>query len=267
MSPAGDNGTRDPGRVQSVDRAIDILAHLARDGWTGVTEIGEALGVHKSTAFRLLATLEARGLVEQHSDSGQYHLGFGLVHLARGVIVGPDIAGRARGDCEWLASQTTETVTLSIMEAEQCITIDQIIASSSIVSRSWLGRGTPLHCTSPGKVFLAYLPDQQRAELVRGPHKRYTEHTITSAGKLRKELKKVQTEGSASTIEEFEEGLSSVAAPVFAADGRVMATIEVSGPAYRLGTQELAEIAPVVRDAAQQASTRFAYTSTETDTE
>jgi DNA-binding IclR family transcriptional regulator len=265
MSTAGDHETRDPGRVQSVDRAIDILAQLARDGWSGVTEVGESLGVHKSTASRLLTTLEARGLVEQHPDSGQYHLGFGLVHLARGVIVGPDIAGRARSDCEWLAEHTDETVTLSIMEAEQCVTIDQIISSSSIVSRSWLGRGTPLHCTSPGKVFLAHLPDRQRTELVKGPHTRYTEHTIVNAGRLRKLLKRVRTDGFATTLEEFEEGLSSVAAPVFAADGRVVATIEVSGPSYRLGTKELDEFAPVVREAAQQASTRFAYSNTDTE--
>lgn len=68
---------------------------LARNGWAGVTEVGHELGVHKSTAFRLLSTLEAHGLVEEHVDSGKYHLGFGLVYLARAVSVGPDLSRHA----------------------------------------------------------------------------------------------------------------------------------------------------------------------------
>lgn len=252
--------SRDTSKVQSVDRAISILAFLAQNGWSGVTEVGDALDVHKSTALRLLGTLEARGLVERNNDTGQFHLGFGLVHLARGVIVGPDIAGRARADCEWLAEEIPESVTLSVMEAGQCVTVDQIIGASAIVSRSWLGRGTPLHCTSPGKVFLAHLSDEQRANFVTGPHKRYTEHTIIDPKVLAKELDKVSDDGYAKTIEEFEDGLSSVAAPVFAGDGTVIATIEASGPSYRLDEDELGDITPKVCQAARQASERFAFT-------
>lgn len=259
-TPRGEQETgRDTGRVQSVDRAVTILEFLARKGWSGVTEVGEALDVHKSTAFRLLGTLEGRGLVEQHAETGQYHLGFGLVDLARAVIVGPDIAGRARAACEWLAELTDETVTLSVLERDECVTIDQIIAVSTIVSRSWLGRRTPLHCTSPGKVILAYLPDDQQAELVAGPHMSYTEATVVDPAALRGLLGSVRENGYATTEEEFEEGLSSVAAPVLAADGRVVATIEVSGPSYRLGSTELASIAPRVVDAAHKASARFGY--------
>lgn len=235
------------------------MEFLARNGWSGVTEVGDALDVHKSTAFRLLSTLESRGIVERHVETGQYHLGFGLVDLARAVIVGPDIAGRARAACEWLAERTDETVTLSVLEGEECVSIDQIIAASTIVSRSWLGRRTPLHCTSTGKVILAFLPDDQQAELVAGPHKPYTEATIVDPAALRELLAQVRENGCAMTQEEYEEGLSSAAAPVYAADGRVVATIEVSGPSYRLGDTELAEIAPLVVEAALKASTRFGY--------
>lgn len=249
-------------RVQSVDRAIAILEFLARNGWSGVTEVGEALDVHKSTAFRLLSTLENRGLVEQHAETGQYHLGFGLVHLARAVVVGPDIARRARTACEWLARRTSETVTVSVLEADGCITIDQIIGGSSVVSRSWLGRRTPLHCTSPGKVLLAFSPRERQDALLSRPLERYTEHTITDRDRLREILQQVQVDGYATTIEELEEGLSSAAAPVRAADGHVVATIEVSGPSYRLGPDELAAVVPDVREAAEQASARFGYTIT-----
>lgn len=261
MTTTDTDSGRAPGRVQSVDRAVTILEFLARNGWSGVTEVGDALDVHKSTAFRLLNTLEARGLVEQHAETGQYHLGFGLVHLARAVVVGPDIAGRARAGCEWLAEHTAETVTLSVLEGDECVTIDQIISPSAVVSRSWLGRRTPMHCTSPGKVLLAHLPAERQGEVLSEPLKRYTDHTIVDADELYPVLERVRANGYATTIEELEEGLSSAAAPVLSADGHVVATIEVSGPSYRLGPVELAQVVPLVTEAAERASARFGYTN------
>jgi DNA-binding IclR family transcriptional regulator len=254
------DSTRDVNRVQSVDRAVTVLEFLARNGWSGVTEIGEALDVHKSTAFRLVSTLAARGLAEQHAETGLYHLGFGLVHLARAVTVGPDIARRARTWCEWLAERTSETVTLSVLEGEGCVTIDQIVADSTVVSRSWLGKRVPLHCTASGKATLAFMPLDEQAEIVAGPHKRYTERTITEPAHLAEVLGQIRTDGFAECIEEYEEGLCAVAAPVLAADGRVVATIDVSGPTYRLGEAELAAMTPLVVEAASHASTRFGYT-------
>ena len=261
MTTADTANGRDPGRIQSVDRAVTILEFLARNGWSGVTEVGDALDVHKSTAFRLLNTLEGRGLVEQHAATGQYHLGFGLVHLARAVIVGPDIAGRARAGCEWLAEHTAETVTLSVLEGDDCVTIDQIISSSAVVSRSWLGQRTPLHCTSPGKVLLAHLDPDRRAEILGGSLKRYTDHTITDTDQLKLVLEQVLADGYATTFEELEEGRASAAAPVLSADGMVVATIEVSGPSYRLGPAELDEVIPLVTEAAERASARFGYSN------
>lgn len=262
MGSSNDNRESN-GRVQSVDRAVTVLELLARNGWSGVTEIGEALDVHKSTSFRLLSTLESRGLVERHPDSGLYHLGFALVHLARAVTVGPDVARRTRASCEWLSDRTTETVTLSVMEAGECVTIDQILAASGVISRSWLGRRNPLHCTSPGKVFLAHLPPEQQAEYTTGPHKRYTERTIVNPNKLRTMLERVREDGYATNVEEFEEGLSAVAAPVLGADGQVVATIGVSGPSYRLDDAELTAVTPVVLEATGLASARFGYSGTE----
>lgn len=251
--------TRDGSRVQSVDRAVNVLEFLARNGWSGVTEIGEALDVHKSTASRLIATLAARGLVEQHAETGLYHLGFGMVHLARAVTVGPDIARRARTWCEWLAERTSETVTLSVLEGEGCVTIDQIVADSTVVSRSWLGRRVPLHCTAAGKMWLAYMPPEEQGEIVAGPHKRYTDETIVEPAHLAEMLGRIRHDGYATAVEEHEAGLAAVAAPVLAADGHIVASIDVSGPAYRLGEDELAEMTPLVVEAAAHASTRFGY--------
>ena len=261
-----DNSTRAPAYVQSVERAIAILEFLASNEWSGATDVGNELGVHKSTAFRLLNTLESRGLVEQHIESGKYRLGFGLVHLANSVTVGPDITRQAQPGCTWLAGQTEETVTLSVLEDFESVTIDQIMSMSTVASRSWLGRRTPLHCTSPGKVFLAFLPEEHQAQIVDGPHERFTDYTITDPGKLREELEQVRLDGYASSFEEFEEGLSAAAAPVCAVDGSVIAAIGISGPSYRLDHDQLETMAPIVREAAERASSGFGYAQLGSDT-
>jgi DNA-binding IclR family transcriptional regulator len=250
--------------VQSVERAIAILEYLARTDWAGVTDVGHALGVHKSTAFRLLSTLESRGLVEQHLQSGKYRLGFGLVHLAHAVTVGPDITRQAQPGCEWLARHSEETVTLSVLEGNESVTIDQILSTSTVASRSWLGRRTPLHCTSPGKVFLAHLDEAERATIISGQHDRYTEHTIVDPDVLSAEIDEVRANGFATTSEEFEEGLSAAAAPVYAADGSVVAAIGLSGPSYRLEGEQLLAAASLVREASEMASTGFGHVAEET---
>lgn len=246
-----------PGHVRSVDRAVTILEFLARNGWSGVTDVGHALGVHKSTAFRLLSTLEARGLVEQHVDSGKYRLGFGLVQLAHAVGVGPDIRHQARAGCEWLAEQTEETITLAVLEGGSAVTIDQIVSTSTVASRSWLGRSTPLHCTSPGKVFLASMSDEEFADVVGRGLERSTERTIIDPDVLAEHVRQVRADGYATTIDEFEDGLSSTAAPVLATDGSVVAAIVVSGPTQRLDEGRLTALAPLVREAGARASASF----------
>ncbi|ADD41521.1 transcriptional regulator, IclR family [Stackebrandtia nassauensis DSM 44728] len=262
-----DGNTSDPNHVQSVTRAVSILEFLASNEWSGVTEVGTELGVHKSTASRLLNTLESRGLVEQHVESGKYRLGLGLVHLANSVSHGPDITRQAAVGCQWLARRTEETVTLAILEGDEAVTIDQILSTSTVASRSWLGRRTPLHCTAPGKVFLANASQPWRDRILPGPHERYTDATIVDPAELRAELERVRAEGYATTNEEFEEGLSAAAAPVCAADGEVVAAIGISGPSYRLDAAGLRELAPIVREAGERASIGRGYTQRDDGTE
>ena len=250
---------RSSSRVQSVDRAIDVLQHLARHGWSGVTDVGNAIGVHKSTAFRLLSSLEARGLVEQHVESGKYHLGFGLIHLARAVNVGPDLTGKAQPICRQLAEDTGETVTLAVLEGDEVITIDQIMPDAAVVSRSWLGRRSPLHATSHGKVFLAWLPESRRQSIVKSRHESFTPNTIVDPAMLAEELAAVRARGWSSVTDELEEGLSAVAAPVRAADGTVIAAISVSGPTYRIDDVRRAEHVELMLAACQDISTRFGW--------
>lgn len=247
------------GHVQSVDRAVTILQFLARNGWSGVTEVGAEVGVHKSTAFRLLSTLEARGMVEQDVDSGKYHLGFGLVHLARAVSVGSDVSRQAHASLSWLAEESGETAALSVLEGDEAVTVDHLIPDASVVSRSWIGHRTPLHATAQGKVFLASLPASRAGMILAGPHEALTEHTITDPLALREEVAAVRERGSATSVEELEEGLSSVAAPIFAADGTVVAAMSVAAPSYRVDPDRLADLTELVMLAADHTSSRYGF--------
>lgn len=238
--------------VQSVDRAVTSLEYLARAGWSGVTEIAEALGVHKSTASRLVGTLERRGLVIQHEDTGKYHLGFGLVHLARSVAVGFDLKQRARPVCERLADETGETVVLAVADGHTVVNIDQIIPQSGIVSMSWMGRRTPLHCTANGKALLAHLPAGQREEILASPHERLTPSTVVERTALEAQVDAVLRDGYAFALEEFEEGLNAVAAPILATDGELLGSLSVSAPSWRLPVERVPEVGKLAAAAARE---------------
>src|SRR3712207_3749202 len=116
----GVNGERNSvAAVQSVDRALSVLEIQAAHGEAGVTEVAAELGVHKSTAFRLVAVLESRGLVEQLADRGKYRLGFGVVRLAGAAAVQLDIAREGRRVCETLAADLEETVNIAILDSDR----------------------------------------------------------------------------------------------------------------------------------------------------
>src|SRR4051795_12222204 len=147
--------------VQSVDRALTILELLAREGDAGVTEIAAELGVHKSTAFRLLATLEAHRLVEQDGDRGRYRLGVGNLRLAGATTARLDLVTEARPVCRQLATDTGETVNITVRSETSALYLDQVAGSSAVQSHNWVGQHIPLHATSNGKVLLSELTDAE----------------------------------------------------------------------------------------------------------
>jgi DNA-binding IclR family transcriptional regulator len=248
-----------PALVQSVDRALTILEILARRRDAGVTDIGKELGVHKSTAFRLLAVLESRGFVEQSEDRGTYRLGFGVVRLAGTITAQLDLTRQSRPACEQLAADLGETVNVAILDDDRAVNITQVRGAASIASYNWVGQQTPLHATSSGKVLLAYAPANVRTSVLAAPLERFTPSTITDAAALKESLDEIRVTGWASTEEEYEVGLNAVAAPVRGADGAVIAALSVSGPAYRLTADSFPEVAERVIAAANEVGARMGF--------
>jgi DNA-binding IclR family transcriptional regulator len=247
-----------PALVQSVDRALNVLWLLARKGELGVTELAADLGVHKSTAFRLVSTLETHDLVEQVSDRGKFRLGVGILRLAGATNVRLDLVRESRPIATRLAQVVGETVNIAVRSGHEALYLDQVSGPSALALQNWVGQAIPLHASSNGKVLLAFCGDGLLAEL-RPPLRRFTANTATDLGRLAQELAEVRLRGYATAVDELEEGLTAVAAPVHGADGAVVASLSASGPTFRLTGSRLPDVAKQVVQASVEISHRLGW--------
>jgi DNA-binding IclR family transcriptional regulator len=248
-----------PAQVQSVDRALNVLDLLAQRGEVGVTDLAAELGVHKSTAFRLVTALERRQLVEQVGDRGKYRLGLGILRLAAATTARLDVTKESQGVCERLARELGETVNIAILDETSAMNVLQEYGNSAVGTRNWIGQRTPLHATSSGKVLLAHADETLRKAVLTAPLERYTEATLTDPSRLREELDQAVQQGWAATNEELEVGLTALAAPIRNGAGRVIAAISVSGPSYRLTAESFENVAPRLIAGGTEISTRLGY--------
>jgi len=244
------------GSVQSVDRALTVLGILARVGDAGVTEIAAELGVHKSTAFRIVATLESHGMVEQNQDRGKYRLGVGLIRLAGATTARLDVVQEARPVTRRLAAETGETVNIAVLSDQSALYLDQIAGASALQSHNWVGQHIPLHATSNGKVLLSDLDADELDRRVPALAS-YTPETITSRDRLRSELATILSQSYAVAVDELEIGLTAIAAPIHDAHGDVVASLSISGPTFRLDGDRVAGLVAQVVDAARDISARL----------
>ncbi|MQA09212.1 MAG: helix-turn-helix domain-containing protein [Pseudonocardiaceae bacterium] len=245
--------------MQSVDRAVTILELLARNGETGITEIAGELGVHKSTASRLVSVLEARGLVEQLGERGKYAIGFGIVRLAGAATERMDLPRLGRPFCESLAGELGETVNIAIRDFDVAINISQTRGTASVTTHNWVGQRTPLHATSSGKVLLAHAPPTDQDELLSETLERYTTRTITDPNELRAMFDAIVRDCYATSYEELELGLNAAAVAVHDQDGSVIAALSASGPSYRFSRRRVREVVGAMTVAAKELSAQLGY--------
>ena len=261
-----DESERTPAGTQAVRKAVALLKAFSHDQpELSVAELSRRLGIHKSTVSRLLGALELEGLVERNPETGRYRLGTELIVLAGQVVGHADLRLLAKPYLDALASRYGETANLVVLYHDSALNIEQSVpAERQIKDIGWVGKRTPLHATSPGKVLLAFLPAEERAALLaRLRLHRYTPRTITERAELEQKLERVRRQGYALAQEELEEGLNSAAAPVRDRSGRVCAAISLSGPAYRVTAERLPEIAAELMETAEQISRRLGYVPAE----
>jgi len=246
------------GAVQSVDRAVQVLETLAREDGASIALLARELEVHASTASRLVASLERHDLIER-GENGTVQLGVGLLRLAAAARPRRDLTAIAGPVCEALAEELGETVNVAVLRGGVAVNLYQAQARSTVAMHNWVGDRTVLHATSSGKMLLAHLESDQRRDLLRGELESFTAHTLTDPAVLEAQLDEARERGWAEAIEEYEDGLVALAAPVRGPEGTVIAAVSAAGPAYRLSPQHLPEAAVVLRRAAAEISRRLGY--------
>src|SRR5699024_10252915 len=247
------------GAVQSVDRAVTILEIIARTGQAGITEIAGELEEHKSTASRIVSTLEARGLVEQDQHRRKYRLGLSILRLAGATTARLDIVQEARPIAKLLAEETGETINVAVLSDGAALCLDQAASTASVQSHNWVGQRIPLHATSNGKVLLSGLSEDSIRSTLAAKLPRFTPHTVTSIPQLLTQVAEVAATGSSLVIDELEVGLTAVSAPVRNAHGDVIASISASGPSFRFTEVKARSARDLLMSAAADISARLGW--------
>ncbi|MEW6636200.1 MAG: IclR family transcriptional regulator [Actinomycetota bacterium] len=250
---SSNNGVHGTG-VQSLERALDILEVLSKsEREMGVTEIGPVVGLANGTTHRLLATLTARGYARQVPESRKYTLGPRAITLASAARdrLGP----LARPFLRELMEVSRESANLAVLDRNSVVYLEQVPAARMVRMFTEPGNRVPPYASGTGKVLLAYEPAAAvDAILGQDGLRSYTPHTITDRRRLREELERIREQGYATDSEELEEGVRCVAAPIFGAEGKVVAAISISGPAGRLDEARLQEIIPEIKRIASEFS-------------
>lgn len=225
--------------IQTVTNALRLLEAFGGHEELGVTELSRRLALHKNNVFRLLATLEEAGYIEQSADTDRYQLGIRCLELGHAFARGDALMQRARPVLEELARTVSESAHLGVLHDFEVIHVHAEQTGQRLVgTASRVGFRLPAHCTALGKVLLGCADESQRESYDRrvvapGGLQERTPETIVDREKLFEHLRAVATQGFALDVDECEPGLTCAAAPVYDAHGRLAAALSVSAPSFR----------------------------------
>jgi IclR family transcriptional regulator, KDG regulon repressor len=255
-NPVPENGT--------ILRAVSILHALKADrAARGVrlTELAQQCGLEKSTTHRLLSTLVAEGLVEQDPDTERYRLGITLLELGMAVYMRLDIREEAQPVLRSLSERAHETIHLGVARGGHVVYLDKVESLHAFQMRSRVGERMPLYSTGIGKAILAFLSEAELAAVIAAGLERRAENTITDPVELRAEMQRIRARGYSTDLEENEEGVRCVAAPIFDHRMSIAGAISIAGPAFRFPDVRMSELADHVVAAAQEVSQRLGCTA------
>ncbi|WP_298266938.1 IclR family transcriptional regulator [Geobacter sp.] len=248
--------------IQAVDHALDLLEQFHDDvDELGVTELSKRLKLHKNNVFRLLATLESRGYIEQNRVTENYRLGLKTLELGQTFIRQMGILRQSRPVLEALVAECNETAYVAILKEQSIVYLDVVETDMTVRVVPRVGSRLPAYATAAGKVQIASLTDEELDSFF--PHKElkgFTPNTITDKDTLKKELKRVVEMGYAIDNEELDIGVRCVAAPIRDYTRRIIGAVSLSGPSMRFTDERMEkELIPLVRKAADEISMKLGY--------
>jgi len=248
-------------RSQVLDRTFQILDILADGGeGQGVTELSERLRLHKSTTHRLIMVLESSRYVERDNTTGKYRLGSRIIELGLSALSRLDVYEVARPHLRNLVAESGETAHIGVLRDGEVISIVNVESTQALRTPSTIGTRHPAHCSSLGKVILAFSPAEEVEAFLNGrTFEGYTRNTITSHALFRREIESIRRTGYAIDDEEREEGLRCLGAPVRNSTGEVIAAVSIAGPVFRLTRDRIEALAGSVMRTALTISTALGY--------
>jgi IclR family transcriptional regulator, KDG regulon repressor len=247
--------------LQTVTNAARLLkAFLTREESLGVSELSRRLGLGKSAVHRLLTTLAAEGLVEQDPATGGYRLGLVVFELGEAVRVHMDLHAAAGSVLAHLREETGESAQVGMLDGHDVVYVDRLESSHALRLFTETGRRVPVHCTSSGKVLMAFASEPVRERfLATATLTRHTPHTLTDPDEMRRALGTVRARGWADAVDEREIGIASLAAPIRDRHGAVVAAIGIGAPVSRFRAMPRKRLARVVVEAGEAVSRRLGW--------
>jgi DNA-binding IclR family transcriptional regulator len=248
-------------KVQTIDRTLDIIELLAtaKEG-LGVTEIGQNIGLHKSTVYRLLTALSNRGYIEKDPKKSTYKIGLKFIEISGLFLKKLELKTEALPFMRKLAEIIGQPVHLAILEGADVIYIEKVELVNSIRMYSQIGRRVPANCSAIGKILLAGLNGERLREVFESiKYEKFTPNTIVSEEELKLEIELVREKGWAVDNEEHEPNIRCIAAPIIDYTGKVIAAISVSGESRIIKPESDLEIAGYVVETAGNISKRMGF--------
>lgn len=246
--------------VRAVERALLILDCFdGENPERGITDIAQAVGLHKATAHRIVTTLVNYGFLERAADGQKYRLGLELANLGFKVIRRMNLRREALPYMKQLVEEWDETCDLSVFDEDKVFYVEVLRGNHALTIAAAVGQRLPAHCTASGKLFLAYLPSAELDPIINQSLVSFTENTITSRNTLLEQLESIRNQGYAVDYEEFEVGVCAVAAPIYNRMGKVVAALGCPCPISRMTSERIIQIAETFKDAAQAISHRMGY--------
>ena len=234
--------------TRAVERALDILLCFSRnEPVLTLTQIAERVELHKSTVHRLLATLENKRFVQRDEGNGSYRLGIRMIELGFSALKRTNLSEKAAPYMRRLSAEHRETIDLAILEGPDVVYLQVIESPQRMKIAAAPGEHLPAFCTATGKAFLAFLPEAEVKKIFKQSVHKYTEHTNLSFSALSDDLRVTRERGFAASVEEYEDSINAVAAPILDTNQHPLAVIAVVGPAFRLSSERMAELGQAVK--------------------
>lgn len=241
--------------IQSLDRALDVLHTLAAQGEMTLSELAADMGQSAATLYRVLITLERRGVVEVNPATQGWAIGAAAFQIGAAFLRRTNVVERSRPVMRALTEATGETSNLGIEKSGTVMFVSQVETHEAIRAFFPPGTQSPLHASGIGKALMAcFPPDRLDRFLATTEFERFTDNTITDPDALRAELQRIRTQGFALDDEEKATGMRCIAAPVLNLHGEAVAGISVSGPSSRMPLSDITRIAELVMTSAREVS-------------